>query len=249
MAGHSKWANIKHRKAAQDAKRGKLFTKLIRELTVAAKQGGGNPVDNPRLRVAVDKALGANMTRDTIDRAIKRGAGGDELINMEEITYEGYGAAGTAILVECLTDNKNRTVSEIRHAFTKHSGNLGTTGSVAYLFSRKGQILIETSLPEDDVLELALEAGADDIIKYDKNTFELLTDWASLTTIKDALINKQINVTNAEVIMSASTNVDVTMETADSIIKLIDRLEELDDVQNVYHNANLTKEILENLNL
>ena len=187
MAGHSKWANIKHRKAAQDAKRGKIFTKIIRELVVAAKQGGANIEDNPSLRAVVDKALGANMTRDTINRAISRGAGGGEGADMEAVTYEGYGSGGIAVLVECLTDNRNRTVAEIRHAFSKHGGNLGTDGSVAYLFSKKGQIYFEEGADEEVVMEAALDAGAADVISNDDGSIEVITEWTDFIAVKEAL--------------------------------------------------------------
>ena len=187
MAGHSKWANIKHRKAAQDAKRGKIFTKLIRELTVSAKVGGGNPADNPRLRAAVDKALGANMTRDTIDRAIARGAGSNDADNMEELTYEGYGAGGVAVLVEAMTDNRNRTVSEVRHAFGKCGGNLGTDGSVAYLFTRRGQLVFAAGVDEDALMEAALEAGAEDVVANDDGSFDVFTSFEEFGAVRDAL--------------------------------------------------------------
>jgi YebC/PmpR family DNA-binding regulatory protein len=187
MAGHSKWANIKHRKAAQDAKRGKMFTKLIRELVVAAREGGGLPEDNPRLRAAVDKALGANMTRDTIDRAIDRGAGNSEADNVEELTYEGYGAGGIAVLVEVMTDNRNRTVAEVRHAFSKRGGKLGTDGSVAYLFSRRGQLGFAAGSDEEQVLEAALEAGAEDVITYEDGSMDVMTPWEDFSAVKAAM--------------------------------------------------------------
>lgn len=247
MAGHSKWANIKHRKASQDAKRGKIFTKLIRELVVAAKTGGPSPEDNPRLRAAVDKALGANMTRDTIDRAIKRGAGSDDADNMEEITYEGYGIGGIAVLVECLTDNRNRTVSEVRHAFTKHGGNLGTDGSVAYLFERKGQILFDDSHDEDALMEAALEAGAEDVITNDDGSVEILADWTELMTVKDAMETAGFSAADWEVAMLPSTKVELDQSGAEKLMKMIDRLEDLDDVQNVYTNADIPDEVLEGL--
>ena len=188
MAGHSKWANIKHRKAAQDAKRGKLFTKLIRELVVAARAGGAVVEDNPRLRAAVDKALGANMKRDTIDNAIARGAGTGEADNMEELTYEGYAPGGVAVLVEVMTDNRNRTVAEVRHAFTKRGGNLGTDGSVAYLFSRIGLIQFAPGVDEEAVLEAALEAGADDIVAAEDGSVDVMTPWECVTEVRDALV-------------------------------------------------------------
>ena len=247
MAGHSKWANIKHRKAAQDAKRGKIFTKLIRELVVAAKAGGGDVNDNPRLRAAVDKALGANMTRDTINRAIERGCGGGDDSNMEEITYEGYGPGGVAILVECLSDNRNRTVSEVRHAFSKHGGNLGTDGSVAYLFERKGQIFFEAGADEDAIMEAALEAGAEDVVTNDYGSIEVLTEWTELATVKDALEAAGLTPADSEVSMIASTQSELDLAGAEKVMKLIDRLEDLDDVQNVYSNADISAEIMEQL--
>ena len=247
MAGHSKWANIKHRKAAQDAKRGKIFTKLIRELVVAAKMGGGNVEDNPRLRAAVDKALGANMTRDTINRAIARGAGGDDDSNMDEITYEGYGPGGVAVLVECLSDNRNRTVSEVRHAFSKHGGNLGTDGSVAYLFERKGQIFFGEGADEDAIMEAALEAGAEDVVANDDGSVEVLTDWTEFMSVKDALEASGLKPEGGEVAMIASTQAELDLAGAEKVLKLIDRLEDLDDVQNVYTNADISAEIMEQL--
>ncbi|MCY4329398.1 MAG: YebC/PmpR family DNA-binding transcriptional regulator [Endozoicomonadaceae bacterium] len=243
MAGHSKWANIKHRKAAQDAKRGKLFTKLIHELVVAAR-AGANVEDNPRLRAAVDKALGANMTRDTIDRAIKRGAGGDDSANMEEITYEGYGVNGVAVLVECLSDNRNRTVSEVRHAFSKHGGSLGTDGSVAYLFDKKGQILFENIDDEESLIEAALEAGAEDVIGDDEGGMEVLTEWTQFSAIKEALQKAGFNGVSAEVAMIPSNKITLNQEEAEKLIKMVERLEDLDDVQNVYTNADISDSIL-----
>ena len=247
MAGHSKWANIKHRKAAQDAKRGKIFTKLIRELVVAAKMGGGNVDDNPRLRAAVDKALGANMTRDTINRAIARGAGGDDEANMDEITYEGYGPGGVAVLVECLSDNRNRTVSEVRHAFSKHGGNLGTDGSVAYLFERKGQIFFGEGADEEAIMEAALEAGAEDVVSNDDGSIEVLTDWTEFMAVKDALDAAGLKPEGGEVAMIASTQAELDLAGAEKVLKLVDRLEDLDDVQNVYTNADISAEIMEQL--
>ncbi|MGO0307923.1 YebC/PmpR family DNA-binding transcriptional regulator [Endozoicomonas acroporae] len=247
MAGHSKWANIKHRKAAQDAKRGKVFTKIIRELTVAAKQGGGNVEDNPKLRAIVDKALAANMTRDTINRAIARGAGGEDDSNMEEVTYEGYGAGGIAVLVECLTDNRNRTVAEVRHAFAKHGGNLGTDGSVAYLFERKGQIFFEEGVDEEQLMDAALEAGAEDVVTNDDGSVEVLTEWTEFMAVKDALEAAGLTPAGGEVAMIASTQTELDLAGAEKIMKLIDRLEDLDDVQNVYTNADIPAEIMEQL--
>ncbi|MCH8543523.1 MAG: YebC/PmpR family DNA-binding transcriptional regulator [Alcanivorax sp.] len=240
MAGHSKWANIKHRKAAQDARRGKVFTKLIREITVAARLGGPEPNDNPRLRAVVDKALTANMTRDTIDRAIKRGVGADDGADMSEITYEGYGPSGVAVLVETMTDNVNRTVSDVRHGFTKHGGNLGTSGSVAYLFAKRGEIILEPGPEEDTLLELALEAGAEDVQAHEDGSFTVITAAdRSFGEVVDALKAAGIEPANAEVTMHPSTEAEVDGDTAATVMKMIDHLEDLDDVQNVYTNVRL----------
>lgn len=238
MAGHSKWANIKHRKAAQDAKRGKIFTKLIREITVAAKMGGPEASDNPRLRAAVDKALGQNMTRDTIDRAIKRGAGGDDSNNMEEITYEGYGKGGVAVLVETMTDNVNRTVAEVRHAFTKFAGNLGTSGSVAFLFTKRGEIYFEPGVSEEKLMEVALEAGAEDVEEAGDGGFVVITTPdKQFGEVVDALRAAELEFADAEVTMHPSTEAELDADTAETVQKMIDLLEDLDDVQNVYTNA------------
>jgi YebC/PmpR family DNA-binding regulatory protein len=237
MAGHSKWANIQHRKNAQDAKRGKLFTKLIREITVAARTGGSDVNSNPRLRLATDKALSANMTRDTIDRAVKRGAGELEDVHYEEIRYEGYGPGGAAILVDCLTDNRNRTVAEVRHAFSKMGGNLGTDGSVAYLFEKKGVITYPAGTDEDTVMEAALEGGAEDVVLDDDGTIEVLTTVESLEAVAKALRDQGLEPENAEVTMRAGTVAPLDDETALSVLKLLEILDDLDDVQNVYTNA------------
>ncbi|HED4400552.1 TPA: YebC/PmpR family DNA-binding transcriptional regulator [Pasteurella multocida] len=242
MAGHSKWANIKHRKAAQDAQRGKIFTKLIRELVTAAKLGGGDVNANPRLRTAVDKALSSNMTRDTINRAIERGVGGGDDTNMETKIYEGYGPGGTAVMVECLSDNANRTISQVRPSFTKCGGNLGTEGSVGYLFSKKGLILI-TSGDEDVIMEAAIEAGADDVQVQEDGSFEVYTAWEELGAIRDGIESAGIKIDNAEVTMIPSTTVELDAETAPKLLKLIDMLEDCDDVQNVYHNGEISDEI------
>lgn len=247
MAGHSKWANIKHRKARQDAQRGKIFTKLIRELTVAAKAGGGVVADNPRLRLAVDKALGANMSRDVIDRAIARGAGTNEADNVEELSYEGYGVSGVAVYVEAMTDNRNRTAAEVRHAFSKHGGNLGTDGSVAYLFERKGQILFAPGVDEEALMDAALEAGADDININDDGSAEVLTSFADFISVNEALKEAGFVAEEAEVTMIPSTTAELDLESAQKIMKLIDALEDLDDVQNVYSNAEIPDEIMEQL--
>ena len=247
MAGHSKWANIKHRKAAQDAKRGKMFTKLIRELVVAAKQGGPLPEDNPRLRAAVDKALGANMTRDTIDRAIARGAGTSEADDMEELTYEGYAPGGIAVLVEVMTDNRNRTVAEVRHAFSKRGGNLGTDGSVAYLFTRKGQLNFAAGVDEDRLMDAALEAGAEDIDANDDGSVDVTTAWEDFAAVKATLEEAGLVPEEGEVTMIASTTVPVDADGAEKLMGLVDALEDLDDVQNVYTNVDIPDEVLASL--
>ncbi len=247
MAGHSKWANTKHRKAAQDAKRAKVFTKIIRELTVAAKSGP-NPEDNPKLRAVIDKALGANMKRDTIDKAVARGAGGAEGESYDEITYEGYGIGGVAVLIECLTDNRNRTVSEVRHAFSKRGGNLGTDGSVAYLFEKKGQIYFAPGIDEEQVIEIALESGAEDVDAKQDGAIEVVTAFEDYLRVKDALINGGLEPASAEVTMVASTMVPITnVEDAEKTIALVDMLEDLDDVQAVHTNADIADEILQQL--
>jgi YebC/PmpR family DNA-binding regulatory protein len=237
MAGHSKWANIQHRKNAQDARRGKLFTKLIREITVAARTGGSDVSNNPRLRTAIDKALVANMTRDTIDRATKRGAGGLEGANMEEVRYEGYGPGGVAVMVDCLTDNRNRTVGEVRHAFTKCGGNLGTDGSVSYLFSKKGVITFAPGCDENKIMEVALEAGAEDVIVSDDGSADVLTSPEEFLQIKEKIIAQQLEPAQAEISLIPSTTANVENETAEKLQRLIDMLEDLDDVQNVYSNV------------
>lgn len=237
MAGHSKWANIQHRKNAQDARRGKLFTKLIREITVAARTGGGEAGNNPRLRTAIDKALEANMTRDTIDRAVKRGAGGDEGANMEEIRYEGYGPGGVAILVDCLTDNRNRTVGEVRHAFSKCGGNLGTDGSVAYLFSKKGIFTFAPGSNEDQIMEVALEAGAEDIKSNEDGSIDVLTAPEDFAAVKEKLTAQKLAPVQADITFLPATYVSLAGELDEKLTKLIDMLEDLDDVQNVYSNA------------
>jgi len=247
MAGHSKWANTKHRKAAQDSKRGKIFTKIIRELVTAAKLGGGDPAANPRLRAAIDKALSNNMTRDTLNRAVARGVGGDDDTNMETIIYEGYGPGGSAVMVECLSDNRNRTVAEVRHAFNKTGGNLGTDGSVAYLFSKKGVITFAPGLDEDVVMEAALEAGAEDIVSYDDGAIDVFTAWESLGDVKDALEAAGFKADSAEVTMIPSTKADKDADTAPKLLRLIDMLEDCDDVQEVYHNGEISDEIAETL--
>ncbi|MGL6124439.1 MAG: YebC/PmpR family DNA-binding transcriptional regulator [Shewanella sp.] len=247
MAGHSKWANIKHRKAAQDAKRGKLFTKFIRELTVAAREGGSDPDSNPRLRVAIDKALGGNMTRDTVERAIKRGAGELEGQQLETILYEGYGPGGTAVMVETMTDNRNRTVSGVRNAFSKSGGNLGTDGSVSYLFTKRGVLSYAPGTDEDALMEAALEAGAEDIVSYDDGAVDVFTDPVDFYTVKEALDNAHFVADNAEIAMIASTKAELDLETAEKFMRLIDILEDHDDVQEVYHNAEISDDVMASL--
>lgn len=247
MAGHSKWANIKHRKAAQDAKRGKIFTKLIREIVVAAKTGGPDQDSNPRLRDAVSKALSANMKKDTVENAIKRGAGAGEGENYDEIRYEGYGPNGVAVMVDCLTDNRNRTVSEVRHAFTKSGGNLGTDGSVSYLFTKLGMLTYPSGSDEDAIMEAALETGADDIISNDDGSIDVVTPWEELTTIKEAMIAAGHEPETADVIQQAATSVDLELDDAEKVMRLVDMLEDLDDVQNVHTNADFSDEVMAQL--
>ncbi|KAE9626184.1 YebC/PmpR family DNA-binding transcriptional regulator [Aeromonas veronii] len=242
MAGHSKWANIKHRKAAQDAKRGKIFTKLIREITTSARLGDADPANNPRLRAAVTAALTNNMTRDTINRAIQRGAGGGDGEQLETIVYEGYGPAGSAVMVECLTDNRNRTVAEVRHAFSKCGGNLGTDGSVAYLFTKKG-VLTFVGADEDALMEAALEAGADDVVTEEDGTIEVYTTPNDFGTVLDGLEAAGFKAQSAEVTMIPSTEAELDAETAPKLMRLIDMLEDLDDVQEVYHNGSISDEV------
>lgn len=239
MAGHSKWANIKHKKAANDKARGKLWSKLIREVTVAAKHGGGDLATNPRLRLAIDKARAANMPNDTVERAVKRGAGGEDDADYDEIRYEGYGPGGTAIIVDCMTDNRNRTASEVRHAFTKHGGNLGTDGSVAFQFQHCGQLVFAPGTSEDKVMELALEAGADDVIADDDGAIEVLTAPGDFEPVRDALQGAGLQAEIAEVTMRPGNTVALTGEDAARMQKLLDALEDLDDVQAVYHNAEM----------
>ena len=244
MAGHSKWANIKHRKARQDAVKGKVFTKIIREIVSAAKQGDPDPDKNPRLRAVVEKALSVNMTRDTINRAVDRGTGGGDNDNMDEVSYEGYGVGGVAVLVETLTDNLNRTVSEVRHAFTKCDGNLGTSGSVAYMFTKRGEIRFDDVSLEDEVMLVALDAGATDI-ENDGETLLVITEWENLGQVKDALNNAGLVSDNAEVTMSPSTQADIdNIDDALKIIKMIDMLEDADDVQEVYSNVNFSEAVM-----
>jgi YebC/PmpR family DNA-binding regulatory protein len=247
MAGHSKWANIKHKKAANDKKRGKIWSKLIREVTVAAREGGGDPNANPRLRLAMDKAFGANMPKDTVDRAVQRGAGGAEGENYDEIRYEGYGPGGTAVMVDCMTDNRNRTAAEVRHAFTKAGGNLGTDGSVAYLFEKQGVISFEPGTDEDTVMEAALDAGAEDVVTNDDGSMDVITTPENFSEVRDALAGAGLNTEQAEVSYNASTQAELDQETAEKLLRMVDMLEDLDDVQEVYTNADIAPEILEAL--
>lgn len=247
MAGHSKWKNIQHRKGAQDAKRGKLFTRLIREITIAARMGGADLDSNPRLRLAMDKALAANMPKDTIDKAIKRGAGGLEGQDVEEVRYEGYGPSGVAVMVYCMTDNRNRTVSEVRFVFSKCGGNLGTDGSVSYLFQKKGQLLFASGSPEDSILEVAIDAGADDVITDEEGNIEVQTDSEKFEQVKAALAERQLIPNQAEITMLASNYVSLDKENAEKMLRLVNMLEELEDVQNVYSNADISEEIFAQL--
>ena len=241
MAGHSKWANIQHRKGAQDAKRGKLFTRLIREITIAAKMGGSDPASNPRLRLAIDKALSGNMTKDTIERAVKRGAGELEGVNYEEVRYEGYGTGGVAIMVDCLTDNRNRTVAEVRHAFTKYGGNMGTDGSVAYLFGKIGVLVYPPGSDEELIMEAALEAGADDVVAHDDGSVEVITDTEHFVDVKQAI---SLDAEHAEVTMKAATEITLDDEQAEKPLRMLDAIEELDDVQDGYTNADFPDSVL-----
>ena len=242
MAGHSKWANIKFRKAAQDAKRGKLFTKLIREITVAARAGGGDSASNPRLRSAIDKALSANMTRDTVDRAIKRGTGELDGVSYEEIRYEGYAPGGVAVLVDCMTDNRNRTVGEVRHLFGKHGGNLGTEGSVADLFSKTGLFVFAPGTDEEVVMEAAVGAGADDVETVADGSIEVLAEPDVFDAVNDALKGAGLEPELAQVLERPSNEAPVSNDDAEKVMRLVDALEELDDVQEVFTNASFPEE-------
>ncbi len=247
MAGHSKWANIQHRKGAQDAKRGKLFTKLIREITVAARMGDPDPASNPRLRMAMDKALAANMTKDTIERAIKRGSGAMEGENFEEVRYEGYGPGGVAVMVDCMTDNRNRTVAEVRHAFTKAGGNLGTDGSVAFQFTKAGILSYPQDADEDALMEAALEAGADDVLGNDDGSFDVLTQPDQFIDVRNAMIAAGLEPEQASVTMRADNTISLDRDDAEKMVRLLEKLEDLDDVQEVYSNADISEEILAQL--
>jgi YebC/PmpR family DNA-binding regulatory protein len=247
MAGHSKWANIQHRKGAQDAKRGKLFTKFIREITVAAKEGGSDPTNNPRLRAAIDKALSGNMTRDVIERATKRGAGELDDVSYEEIRYEGYGPSGIAIMMDCMTDNRNRTVAAVRNVFTKRGGNMGTDGSVSYLFNKKGVISYPAGTDEDAVMEVALESGAEDIVTNDDGSIDVFTSPEEYAEVKDALDSAELAPNSSEVTMHPETTVSLDADDARKALGMIDAFEDLDDVQQVYTNADFSDEVMAQL--
>lgn len=242
MAGHSKWANIQHRKKAVDARRGKIFTRINRELSVAARQGGSDPDANPRLRLAMEKANAANMPKDTIERTIKKAAGELEGVNYEEIRYEGYAQGGVAVMIECLSDNRNRTVSEVRHAFSKHGGNLGTDGSVSYLFSKIGALNFAPGTSEEDVMEVALEAGADDIVTGEDGSIEVLTSPETFSGLMAAMESADITPASAEITMRASLEIELDVETGRKVLKFLDILEDLDDTQAVYSNADIPEE-------
>ena len=237
MAGHSKWANIQHRKGRQDEKRGKIFTRLIKEITVSSRMGGGDPAMNPRLRLAVDKANENNMPKDTITRAIQRGSGGLEGVSYEEIRYEGYGISGAAVIVDCLTDNRVRTVAEVRHAFDKYGGNMGTSGSVAFLFKHCGQLFFPPGVNENKLMEAALDTGAEDVVSNDDGSFEVITGPYDFVTVKDALAKAGFKPALAEVTMKAAIDVELSGDDGEKMQKLLDMIEALDDVQEVYTNA------------
>ena len=243
MAGHSKWANIQHRKGAQDAKRGKIFTKVIREIGIAARSGGGDPSANPRLRLAIDKGLANNMNKDSIERAIKKATGELEGVAYEEIRYEGYAPGGVAVIVDCTTENRQRTVADVRHAFAKLGGNLGTDGSVSYLFKKLGVLSFKPGAPEDAITEAAIDAGADDVVVHSEDgSIEVLTAFESFETVRAAMEKAGLKADAAEITMRAENNIALTGETAQAVAKLLDWLEDLDDVQNVYSNADLPAE-------
>ena len=245
MAGHSKWANIRFRKGAQDAKRGKLFTKLIREITVSARVGGGDPASNPRLRSAIEKAKSQSMPKDNMDRAIKRGTGEDDGAIYEEVRYEGYGPGGVAVMVDGLTDNRNRIVAEVRHAFSKYGGNLGADGAVAYLFTHTGLLSYPSGADEDQIMEVAIEAGASDVVANDDGSIDVLSDPNEFGAVKDAMTSAGLVPEQAEITMRASTSAELKVSEAETLLKLLDALDELDDVQQVYSNAEIPQELLE----
>jgi len=245
MAGHSKWANIRFRKGAQDAKRGKLFTKLIREITVAAREAGGDLGSNPRLRTAIDKAKAQSMPKDNIDRAVKKGTGDADGATYEEVRYEGYGPGGVAVMVDCLTDNRNRTVADVRHAFTKFGGNLGADGSVAYLFEKTGFLSYPPGVDEDKIMEAAIEAGASDVVSHDDGSLEVLSEPDDFDEVRVAMRTEGLEPEQAEVTLRASTQTSLEAKQAESMLKLLDTLDELDDVQQVYSNADIPDDLLE----
>jgi YebC/PmpR family DNA-binding regulatory protein len=247
MAGHSKWANIKHRKGAQDKKRGKIFTRLIREITVAARMGGPDPAANPRLRLAIDKARAENLPKDTMERAIKRGAGETEGEVYQEIRYEGYGPGGAAVMVDCLTDNRNRTAADVRHAFSKYGGNLGSDGSVAYLFNHCGVLNYPAGADENALMEAALEAGAEDVVANDDGSIDVLTPPNDFEQVRDAMVAAGLKPENAEVTMQPTTTAELDDDQASTILKLLEALEDLDDVQDVYSNADFSDEVIARL--
>ena len=247
MAGHSKWANIQHRKGAQDKKRGKLFTKLIREITIAARMGGSDLASNPRLRLAVDKGKAQSLPKDNIDRAIKRGAGELDGAEYVEIRYEGYGPGGTAVMVDCMTDNKNRSVAEVRHAFTKFGGNLGADGSVNYLFNHVGLLLYPAGSDEDAIMEAAIEAGAEDVVSNEDTSIEVITDPADFESVRDTMRESGFEPEDAELTMRATTSAELDLKAAGSMVRMLEMLEDLDDVQNVYSNADISDDILAKL--
>jgi YebC/PmpR family DNA-binding regulatory protein len=245
MAGHSKWANIQHRKSKVDAKRGKIFTRINRELTVAAREGGGDPDANPRLRLAIQKANASNMPKDTIERTIKKATGELEGVTYEEIRYEGYAPGGVAVMVDCLTDNRNRTVAEVRHAFSKHGGNLGTDGSVAYLFTKMGTLNFAPGTPEEAIMEIALEAGADDVMAEADGSIEVQTSPETFSEVVTAMEEAGYEPANSEITMRASTEVELDVDTGRKLLHLLDVLEDLDDAQEVYSNADIPDEAYE----
>ena len=247
MAGHSKWANIQHRKGAQDKKRGKLFTKLIREITIAARMGGSDLASNPRLRLAVDKGKAQSLPKDNIDRAIKRGAGELDGAEYVEIRYEGYGPGGPAVMVDCMTDNKNRSVAEVRHAFTKFGGNLGADGSVNYLFNHVGLLLYPVGSDEDAIMEAAIEAGAEDVVSNEDTSIEVITDPADFESVRDTMHESGFEPEDAEITMRATTSAELDLKAAGSMVRMLEMLEDLDDVQNVYSNADISDDILAKL--
>ena len=247
MAGHSKWANIQHRKGAQDKKRGKLFTKLIREITVAARLGGADIAANPRLRLAVDKAKASSMPKDNIERAIKKGSGDLEGADFQEIRYEGYGPGGTAVMVDCMTDNKNRTVAEVRHAFSKFGGNLGADGSVSYMFRHVGALSYPPDSDEDRVMEAAIEAGAEDVVVDHDGSIEVLSEPADFETVRDAMRESGFEPETAELTMRADNSTVLELQNASSMVKMLEMLEDLDDVQSVYSNADIPDNVLAQL--